>query len=318
MDREAIPSPAGPARPSRGPRAVSRLRKAAIGLAAVFCLWAVLALVPPSPRPVHPYFAGLEGLQVIAHRGGADVAPEGTLPLFRQADSLGADILELDLRRSADGVLVVFHDRRVHRVTEDTGRVDQLTLARLQALDAGYRWSPDGGRTHPYRGKGLRIPTLEEFLAAFPGRRLLVELKSGHEDSAQRLCDDLRSHGMESLAIVASFRHRTLRAFREACPEVATSASTREVAIDWGLRTLRLDGLVEPDFDAYHVPESAGPIDLVNPRFVERARRRGLPVQVWTVNRDEQMERLIETGVDGIVTDRPERLIQMLRRRGLR
>lgn len=297
---------------------VSRRRKAAIGVAAVLGLWALLALVPPAPRPVHPYFAGLEGLQVIAHRGGADAAPESTLPLFRHADSLGADILELDLRRSADGALVVFHDRRVHRVTEDTGRVDRLTLARLQALDAGYRWSPDGGRTHPYRGKGLRIPSLGEFLAAFPGRRVLIELKSGHEDSAQRLCGELRSHGMQSLAIVASFRHRSLSAFREACPEVATSASAREVAVDWGLRALRLDGLVEPDFDAYHVPESAGPIDLVNPRFVERARRRGLPVQVWTVNRDEQMERLIETGVDGIMTDRPEDLIQLLRRRGLR
>ncbi len=297
---------------------MSRRRKAVVALAAVLGLWAVLALVPPSPRPVHPYFAGLEGLQVIAHRGGADVAPEGTLLVFRHADSLGADILELDLRRSADGALVVFHDRRVHRVTEDTGRVDRMTLARLQALDAGYRWSPDGGRTHPYRGKGLRIPSLEEFLAAFPGRRLLVELKSGHRDSAQRLCDDLRSHGMQSLAIVASFRHETLGAFREACPGIATSASAREVAVDWGLRTLRLDGLVEPDFDAYHVPETAGPIDLVNPRFVEGARRRGLPVQVWTVNRDEEMERLIETGVDGIMTDRPERLIQLLRQRGLR
>ena len=275
--------------------------------------------MPRSPRPVHPYFAGLEGrFQVIAHRGGADVAPEGTLLLFRQADSLGADVLELDLRRSADGALVVFHDRRVHRVTEDTGRVDQLTLARLQALDAGYRWSPDGGRTHPYRGKGLRIPSLGEFLAAFPGRRLLVELKSGRGDSAQRLCDELRSRGMQSLAIVASFDHRTLGAFREACPEVATSASAREVAIDRGLRALRLDGLVEPAFDAYHVPESAGPIDLVTPGFVERARRRGLPVQVWTVNREKDMERLIEMGVDGIVTDRPERLIKLLRQRGLR
>ena len=288
-------------------------------MAAVLCLWALLALVPPTPRPVHPYFAGQQGrLQVIAHRGGADVAPEGTLPLFRQADSLGADVLELDLRRSADGALVVFHDRGVRRVTEDTGRVDQLTLARLQALDAGYRWSPDGGLTHPYRGKGLRIPSLEEFLAAFPGRRLLVELKSDHGDSARRLCGQLRSHGMQSLTIVASFRHGTLSAFREACPEVATSASAREVTADWVLRTLRLDGLVEPGFDAYHVPESAGSIDLVTPGFIERARRRGLPVQVWTVNRDEDMERLIEMGVDGIVTDRPEGLIQLLRRRGLR
>lgn len=298
---------------------MSRRRKLAVGLAAVFCLWALLALVPRSPRPVHPYFAGLEGrFQVIAHRGGADVAPEGTLLLFRQADSLGADVLELDLRRSADGALVVFHDRRVHRVTEDTGRVDQLTLARLQALDAGYRWSPDGGVTHPYRGKGLRIPSFEEFLAAFPGRRLLVELKSGRGDSPQRLCEELRSRGMQSLAIVASFSHQTLSDFRDACPEVATSASAREVAIDWGLRALRLDGLAEPDFDAYHVPESAGLIDLVDPGFVERARRRGLPVQVWTVNREEDMERLIEMGVDGIVTDRPEGLIQLLRQRGLR
>ncbi len=298
---------------------MSRRRKLAVVLGALVAAWGAITLIPPARRPVHPYYAVTQNRPlVIAHRGGTDFAPEGTLLAFRHVDSLGADVLEMDVRRSADGVLVIFHDRRVDRVTDGTGRVEDLTSVQLQALDAGYGWSPDGGRTFPYRGQGLRVPVFAEVLKAFPGRHLLVELKTRAADTARQLCAALRADGRASRAIVASFGHEALRDFREACPEVATSASSREVVVDYVLRALRLDGLYEPAFDAYHLPLSRGPFDLVDRDLVERSRARGLAVEVWTINREADMARLIELGVDGIMTDRPDRLIELLRSRGLR
>jgi glycerophosphoryl diester phosphodiesterase len=287
--------------------------------ATITAAWVVIALIPPTPRAQHPYFAGLEDrLHVIAHRGGAEVAPESTIPTYLAADTAGVDILEMDVRPTADGVLVVFHDRRVHRITGGTGKVEELTLAQLQAMDAGYRWSRDGGLTYPYRGKGFRIPTFAELLEAVPGRRLLIELKTDDDHMARQLCSELRADGRRSLAIVASFSDGAMATFREACPEVATSAATFEGLFDLALRGLRLDGLYEPDFDAYHAPVRFGPLEPVHEGLIERARERGLPVQVWTVNREEEMERMIDLGVDGIMTDRPDVLLEVLRARGLR
>lgn len=293
---------------------MSRRRKLGIALLVVASAWLVAALLPPPNRPLRPYFAGTEDrVLVVAHRGGAEVAPESTLPLYRHVADLGVDVLELDVHRTADSVLVVIHDRRVDRVTEGTGRIDDLDLAQLQALDAGYDWSSDGGTSYPYRGQGLRIPTLVELLSAFPEHRLLIELKRGTEGSEAGLCGHLRDHGRTARTIVASFRVEALRAFRAACPEVATSAASREVTVYLLLHRLRLDTLYEPDFDALHVPMEAGPLTIVDEAFVRRAHARGLPVEVWTINREEEMRRLIDLGVRGIMTDRPDLLLEILR-----
>lgn len=286
---------------------------AVLGLAA---LWAAAAHAPPRVRPVHPFYAGADGILVIAHRGGAGLAPEGTLALLRQVDGLGVDVLELDVRPSADGALVVFHDRRVERTTDGRGPVDSLSLARLRALDAGWAWTGDGGATHPWRGRGLSIPTVEEVLDAFPGRRLLLELKSPDDEAARTLCGALR--GRERRAIVASFHGGALDAFRRACPAVATSAATGEAFAFWLLARLRLDALYAPAFDALQVPERFGWLTVVDRPFVERARRHGVPVQVWTVDRQDDMARLLDLGVSGIVTDRPDRLLALLQARGQR
>lgn len=296
------------------------LSGAALLLAAA---WVLAALQPPRSRPLHPYFTGAAGgaaadrptsSLVIAHRGGRHLAPEGTLLLFRQAVDLGVDVLEMDVRGSADGALVVIHDPRVERTTDGVGPVDSLSLEALQALDAGYRFTPDGGATFPFRGQGLRIPTLAQVLDAFPGQRLLLELKAESPDDAGRLCADLRSRAAQPRAIVGSFHRGALDAFRAACPEVATSASSREATLWWLLQMTRLDGLCDPDFDALQVPETWGPFTIVDRRFVERAHARGLPVQVWTVNRRQDMERLLALGVDGLMTDRPDLLLDLLRR----
>lgn len=273
-------------------------------------------LVEPEPLPPHPYLAGKE-FQVIAHRGGRRLGPENTLVLFRRAVELGVDVLEMDVRQSADGVLVVLHDAAVDRTTEGSGRVDSLTLAQLRALDAGHDWSADG-QLYPWRGQEIRIPTLAEVLHAFPQQRFVVELKADEAQVARALCAALHDLGAEERVLVASFHEGALVAFRSACPEVATSASSVEVTWYWLLHLARLGALSTPSFDALQVPRRFGPVGLVDERFVERARSRGLPVHVWTINEEEDMERLLDLGVDGIMTDSPDRLLAILRRRGLR
>jgi len=274
------------------------------------------AFVPPGRKPPHPYFGAGEFL-VVAHRGGLGLGPESTLPVFRRAVEMGVDVLEMDVRRSADGTLVVFHDARVDRATDGTGRIDSLTLDQLKELDAGYRWRTDAG-TYVFRGQGLRILTLEEVFRAFPHQRMLVEIKSKEAPVARDLCASVRAHGMLEKVVVASFHGKVLRAFRDACPEVATSASAGEVAWYWLLHQIRLDGLYSPDFQVFQVPERLRWLTLVDRRFVARAHARNLPVQVWTVNRKEQMERLLNLGADGIMTDHPDLLLELLGERSLR
>jgi len=114
------------------------------------------------PEPGHAFFRDEKpGVQVIAHRGGAGLRPENTLAAFQHAAQLGADVLEMDLRVAADGAIVVMHDATVERTTDGAGAVASLKLAELKRLDAGYRWSPDGGATFPYRGRGVRVPALQ-------------------------------------------------------------------------------------------------------------------------------------------------------------
>ena len=294
----------------------SRRKYIALPLLFLAVLFPFAALVSPEHRPLHPYFNAREFL-VIAHRGGTGLGPEGTLPVFSRAVEMGADVLEMDVRVSADGALVVFHDRRVDRTTDGAGRVDSLPLDQLKELDAGFRWRGETG-AYTYRGQGLRILTLEEVFRAFPRQRMLLEVKSGAVAMARDVCASVRVHDMLDRVVVASFRGEVMQAFRDACPEAATSASAGEVARYWLMHQLRLDNLYSPDFQVFQVPEGLRWIELVDRRFVERARVRNLPVEVWTVNRKEQMERLLDLGVDGIMTDHPDLLLELLRERSMR
>jgi len=293
-----------------------RRKYIAIPLLFLVGLFLFAALAPSEQRPLHPYFNEREFL-VIAHRGGRGLGPEGTLPVFKRAVEIGVDVLEMDVRASADGALVIFHDARVDRTTDGTGRVDSLTLDQLKGLDAGFRWRSEGDE-YTYRGQGLRVLTLEEVLRAFPRQRMLLEIKSKETAVARDVCASLRARDMLDRVAIASFRGEVMEAFRDACPEVATSASGGEVAGYWLLHLLRLDDLYSADFQAFQVPERLRWIELVDRRFVESARARNLPVEVWTVNRREQMERLLDLGVDGIITDHPDLLLELLRERSMR
>jgi glycerophosphoryl diester phosphodiesterase len=296
---------------------VSWKRRFGLVVVALLLVWLFLATLPAPVSFPHPFFSShpraRQSLpQAIAHRGGWGLWPEHTVDGYQRAVSLGVDALELDVRPSADGVLVVFHDRKVDRVTEAQGAVASLSLAKLQSLDAGYDWSADDGATHPFRGQGLSIPTLAEVLSAFPDQYMTIELKTDDAASAEQLCGLLRDFDHEERAIVAAFKTESLDAFRQACPNTATSASSTEGMAYWVLHLLRLDVLASTEFEAFQVPPTLGPLPVVDRRFVQVTQGRGIPVQVWTIDEKEEMERLIELGVQGIITRRPDRLTQVL------
>ena len=246
----------------------------------------------------------------LAHRGGSLLAPEETLAAFAAAADIGVDALELDVHLSADGELVVFHDALVDRTTDGSGPLREMTLEELRELNAGYRFRDRTG-AFPYRDDPVRIPRLAEVMEAHAGRRIVVEMK--RPETAGPLCGLIRSFGRESSTLVAAFPRSALDDFRQGCPGVATGAGFSEAAWFMALSLLRLEGLFSAPADALLVSERTGPLTVVSQRFLDAARRVGLPVIVWTVNDPEEMRRLLEFGVDGILTDDPAALAEILR-----
>jgi glycerophosphoryl diester phosphodiesterase len=277
--------------------------------------YAVLSRSKGEVVPEHKYFQKDAGRTlVIAHRGGAGLWPENTLYAFERATALGVDVIETDVRATADGELVVFHDEGVQRTTDGTGRVGSLTLAELKRLDAAYRFSPDGGGSFPLRGLGVAVPTLREVFAALPHMRFNIEPKQTVPSLAAPLCRLIREHGMGDRVLIASFSATTIEEVRRECPEVATSAATGEVASFLTLHRAGLAASYSPAMQALQVPERAGALSVLTRDFVEAAQGRNLRVHAWTVNAEGDMHRLIEMGVDGIMTDYPDRLLKVLGR----
>jgi glycerophosphoryl diester phosphodiesterase len=250
---------------------------------------------------------------VMAHRGGAGLWPENTAHAFAEAVALGVDVLEMDLHATSDGALVIIHDATVDRTTNGAGRVSSLALADLKRLDAGYRWTNDGGRTYPYRGKGITVPTLREVLDAFPRTRLNIDIKQAQPSVVKPFCRMLSESGATGRVTVASFSSGTLAEFRGECPEVATSASMDEVfALSSDLQAGRGIAAGKARFRAVQVPESIGGRGWLTQELVAAAHRGGVEVHVWTVNDEAGMRRMIALGIDGIMTDYPDKLIALL------
>lgn len=273
--------------------------------------------VTARPAPDHPYFAaGNPRIHVVAHRGGMGLRPENTLAAFTHAVALGADVLEMDVQPTADGAIVCIHDATVDRTTDGRGRVDSFTLEELRKLDAGHHWSGDGGKSFPFRGKGIRVPTLEEVFARFPQTRMIVEMKHGGAALARPLCERIRRSRVTEKVLVASMNVDAVTSFRAACPEVLTAMSATEARIFHGALFAGLESFYSPPVMALLIPDRLRGQMLATPALVEAARRRNLRVQVWTVNDEERMRELARIGVAGIMTDRPDQLLEVLGRAG--
>lgn len=254
----------------------------------------------------HFFFAGPEP-RLFAHRGASAVAPENTLEAFRLARELGVRYLELDVHLSADREAIVIHDNSVSRTTGRRGRVEKMTVAALRKLDAGYTFSPDHGRTFPYRGRGVTIPTLDDVLAAFPGMRFTIEIKKTLRGIEEVLAGKLDRHEATERVIVASADHDVLQRFRERAPSVTTSFSKDEVRDFLGrLRSGDLNGY-RPPGKAFQVPEYNGLRRVVSKPVIDAVHGLGVEVHVWTVNEPLHISRLLGWGVDGIMTDDPGR-----------
>jgi glycerophosphoryl diester phosphodiesterase len=258
-------------------------------------------------RRVHAVLEG--GPLLIAHRGGSALAPENTLAAFVPAARIwGADMMELDVHATADGHCVVIHDATVDRTTDGSGAVSHMSLAQLSELDAGYHFTRDGGATFPFRGTGVRVPSIVELFEALPEMRFTIEVKHG---PAQRpLLDAIARFGAAHRVVVAGMydRDRTLFTHHRG----AVSASTEQVRTFITAHRLRVDRFIATPFDVVQVPETHNGDRVVTPRLVRALHRRGIPLHVWTVNDPADMERLLDWGIDGLVTDRPDVLGRVL------
>jgi glycerophosphoryl diester phosphodiesterase len=265
-----------------------------------------------------------------AHRGGAKEGPSATLYAMHRALEAGADALELDVHATADGHVVCCHDATVDATTNGTGAIADLSLAEVQALDAAYWFVPGGtdglgdraqlpDDAYPLRGKAsddptLRIPTLDEVLATFPGTLLNLDIKQSspvvapYEDKVAGL---LSAFGRNGDVIVTSFNDTSLKTFSELAPYIPTAAGTMAAAAFW--RAVQSGEPPPPTSHvALQVPTEVSGLTVVEPRFVGAAHQADLAVHVWTIDDPAEMSRLVGLGVDGIMSDRPSVLVGVL------
>ena len=248
----------------------------------------------------------------IAHRGSRFLWPENTMPAFQAVFDLGIRHIETDLHITSDGTLVCFHDDTVDRTTDGSGQVESFSLADLKRLDGGYRHADRTG-LYPFRGQGVQIPTFEELVGAFPDVAVIVDMKTeGLEEPLARLIDEV---GLHERVIVGSLSDERLDRFRELSKqEVPTSTGPAEARL-WVLMT-RLGRTGPDNASALQLPTQIRGVRVVDEKLVRAAHESGLQVHVWTVNNPKEMTRLLDIGVDGIITDRPDLLKDLLVNRG--
>lgn len=257
-----------------------------------------------------PFFGSSRPL-VFAHRGGCALGPENTLAAFERGLAAGADGLELDIHLSADGIPVVHHDNTLERTTSGSGLLAAHTADELARLDAG-RHFEDGG-TFPFRNQGIGVPTLRDVLRRFPDARVIVEMKVDSRAMGEAVAHEVRRAGAAERVCAAGYGRRSATAARTALPEMASSACHAEVHLAV-YRTWTCWPIRRAPYGAYQVPEIAGRIRVVSPRFIRYAHLADLKVQVWTVDDEPDMKRLLEWGVDGLITNRPDLAIEVVRR----
>jgi len=262
---------------------------------------------------MHPFFEGLSPTLHISHRGGAALWPENTLYAFQRAvEDFQTDMLELDLHRTRDGVLVVSHDATVERCTDGGGALRTLTLAQVERLDAGHAFTPDEGRTYPYRGQGLRLPTFHEVLKSFPSMRLNVEIKEDAPGIEHAFAQAVREAGALGRVCFGSehdaLAERLHQALPEGCLFYPRDALTQLVlALHQGEPPPD-----EPRYTVLDMPLTFGDMRLLTPDFLAACTRQDKWINVWTIDDEEEMRRLVQEGVGGIMTDHPERLRRVL------
>jgi len=258
---------------------------------------------------------GLSRPLVFAHRGGAGLRPENTMAAFDHGLSLGADGLELDVHLSRDGVVVVHHDDTLDRTTNAQGPLSARTADELARVDAGHWFTPDAksdAPAYPFRGHQIGVPRLRAVLERHRTARVIIELKTAEAELARRTIDDVRAAGAVERVVLGSFYGRALNEARRYEPRIPTGAAREETR--WALYRSRMRWpLGRTKYREFQVPERAGSTVIVTPRFIAHAHRAGLPVRIWTVDARDDMVRLLGWGADGVISDRPDVAVAVVR-----
>ena len=256
----------------------------------------------------HPFFALARPI-VFGHRGASGECPENTLLSFERALAQGAQVIESDLHRTRDGEVVMLHDADVARTTDGAGDVADLSAAELARLDAGFHFAAPDGST-PFRARGLRVPTLAEVFARFPGVRFNLELKRCDPELVGATLALVRKHGREDLTLLAAGSDDAMSLLRRELAHsalgVATGASVGEVIGFVRAAVERREPLAGPL--ALQIPAEFAGRPLVTPELVAHAHAHGVQIHVWTVNEPAEMVALLALGVDGLMSDFPGRL----------
>ncbi|GMV95122.1 MAG: glycerophosphoryl diester phosphodiesterase [Candidatus Hydrogenedentota bacterium] len=282
----------------------------------IFTIGILLVLTAAQPVPAtaedgsYTFFSA--PILMGAHRGGADLWPENTIEAFKQAAvQFPGILLETDARLCADGAVVLIHDATIDRTTDGTGAVADLTLAEIKALDAGYRFTRDGGATFPYRGKGIRVPTLDEILVALPDSRFLIEFK-GEPALAEASLRILREQRAIDRVLIASFKPETMARVRELAPELPTCYDfTDGAALLTALRSEAWDNYA-PTNNVLSLDEGMLPQFQISMEDLQRIRGKGIKVQLHTINDLPRIREILSAGVDSILSDRPDLLAEAI------
>ena len=302
------------------------------------------ALIAPGCTPEQSWFVKAlpEGPLVVSHRGGAQVAPENTLVAFERsaAADIQAEVMELDVHTSADGELVVIHDHTIDRVTgegngcdfeQDTEtetygviHVNDLTLAELQSYNAGYCWEdPDAAEDaeederFPYRENGVAygayVPALRTVLQAYPTQRFIVEVKQNDPSLVEPLMELIDEEGAIQRVCFSNFDPDGTAELAEAMPDGACLALSSEGIRCWASESIMPFGGGSCEaYDLGSVPHENGGFDMKSERFVGNIQATGAPVFMWTINDQQLMKQVLDLGVDGVITDRPDLLREMV------
>ncbi|MGH7812696.1 MAG: glycerophosphodiester phosphodiesterase [Candidatus Binataceae bacterium] len=259
-------------------------------------------------------FFSLPPPRAMGHRGSAGTHPENTLVSFAAAAEAGVGYAELDVHMTRDGEIGVCHDDNLMRTCGRAGTIREMAYAEVATADAGAAFTLDGGATHPFRGRGVTIPRLSEVLAAFPQLRFVIEIKQTSPSLVAPLLDVIDRAGMRRTVLIASEHQEPLDEVRRLAPEIPTNFSYLEGGGFFQAMAAR-DANYRPPGAALEIPPSYESWQLVTPESVEFAHRIGVEVHVWTVNEESEMDRLLDLGVDGIISDNPRLLMAVLRRR---
>ncbi len=265
----------------------------------------------------HPYFS-VPRPTILGHRGAGGLAPENTLDSFERALAEGADIIESDVHATRDGIPVLIHDPTVDRTTDGRGPVSELDWKELRALDAGHHFEAEG--EHPFRGRRIRVPSLEEALARFPKARFNLEIKDPRQVAAERVVSLVRSAGREDTTLLTAGEDPIMVGLRRVLAETGARPALGASLADILAVIRAAQSGVPPDTDsmALQIPAEFGGNPLVTSELLAHAAAHGIAVHVWTINEPSEMGALLDLGVDGLVTDYPDRMRRLLEERGER